>query len=200
MCDLLIPEAGAFYIMDRVYLDFARLCVLDQAGAFFVTRAKSDMDARRVYSATVDRASGVICDQVSLRSMGSTLPQLHSAFGRIRFKDAEAGKTLVFLTNNTALPALTIWALYKSRWQWNCSLKMALRAGHCTLNGSSSICERFWGTSENAVKIKIWIAVSVYVFVAIVKIGVAARFLALHASADSAVTAFEKMPLQQALI
>ena len=115
--DLLAFEAGAFYVMDRGYLDFARLYTLHQAGAFFVTRAKSPMDARRVYSAGTDRASGVVCDQRVMLNGYYSARKYPEHLRRIRFKDPESGKTLVFLTNNTALPALTICALYKSRWQ-----------------------------------------------------------------------------------
>ena len=114
--DLLRPEAGAFYVMDRGYLDFERLYVLHQAGSFFVTRAKWNMDARRVYSAPTDRAAGLICDQrIALNGYYS---QRHypQHLRRIRYKDPESGKTLIFLTNQTGLPALTICALYKSRW------------------------------------------------------------------------------------
>jgi len=115
--DLLALEAGAFYVMDRGYLDFARLYSLHQASAFFVTRAKSPMDARRVYSAAVKRATGVICDQRVMLNGHYSAKKYPEHLRRIRFKDPASGKTLVFLTNNTALPALTIAALYKSRWQ-----------------------------------------------------------------------------------
>jgi hypothetical protein len=114
--DMLALEAGAFYVMDRGYVDFARLYTLHQAGAFFVTRAKAPMDARRVYSATVDRATGVMCDQRVMPNVYYSARNYPDHLRRIRFKDAESGKTLVFLTNNTALPALTIAALYKGRW------------------------------------------------------------------------------------
>ena len=115
--DMLSFEAGAFYVMDRGYVDFERLYGLHQAGAFFVTRAKSPMDARRVYSAASDRTIGVICDQRVMLNGFYSAKKYPEHLRRIRFKDPESGKTLVFLTNNTALPALTICALYKSRWQ-----------------------------------------------------------------------------------
>ena len=115
--DMLTIEAGAFYVMDRGYLDFSRLFTLHQAGAFFVTRAKRGMDARRVYSMPVDRSSGIICDQRIALNGFYIAQDYPEQLRRIRFKDPESGKTLVFLTNNTALPALTIAALYKSRWQ-----------------------------------------------------------------------------------
>src|SRR6266581_4262427 len=137
-----------------------KLYTLLQAGAFFVTRAKSPMDARRVYSATTDRAKGVLCDQRVMLNGYYSAKAYPEHLRRIRFKDPESGKTLVFLTNNTALPALTICALYKSRWQvelffkW---IKQHLRIKH------------FLGNSENAVKTQVWCAVATYVLIAIVK-------------------------------
>ena len=115
--DTLAWEAGAFDMMDRGYLDFSRLYTLHQAGAFFVTRAKSPTDARRVYSATTDRTAGVLCDQRVMLNGYYSAKKYPEHLRRIRYKDPESGKTLVFPTNNTALPALTIAALYKSRWQ-----------------------------------------------------------------------------------
>lgn len=189
--DLLLPEPGAFYVMDRGYIDFARLHILDQAGAFFVTRAKSNLNARRVYSAKADRASGVICDQTIALNGFYSHRDYPAHLRRIRFKDPQTGKTLVFLTNNTALPALTICALYKSRWQVELFFKWIKQ--HLRI-------KRFYGTSENAVKTQIWTAVSVYVLVAIVK-----KELQLDSSLYTllqilSVTVFEKMPLQQAFI
>ena len=115
--DILLVEAGCFYIMDRGYLDFARLYSMHQAGAFFVTRAKENMDARRVYSHPADRASGIICDQRVMLNGFYSAEHYPDHLRRIRFNDPATGKRLVFLTNNTALPALTVAALYKSRWQ-----------------------------------------------------------------------------------
>jgi len=158
--DLLALEAGAFYLMDRGYLDFARLYTLHQAGAFFVTRAKSTMDARRVYSAATDRSTGVISDQRVMLNGHYSAKNYPEHLRRIRFKDPESGKTLVFLTNNTALPALTIAALYKSRWQVELFFKWIKQ--HLRI-------KRFLGTSENAVKTQIWCAVATYVLIAIVK-------------------------------
>jgi hypothetical protein len=187
--DLLIPEPGAIYVMDRGYLDFTRLHVLHLAGSFFVTRAKSNMDAHRVYSAATDRASGIICDQTIALDGFYTRQEYPEHLRRIRFKDAETGKTLIFLTNNFLLPAATVCALYKSRWQVELFFKWIKQ--HLRI-------KRFFGTSENAVKSQIWIAVSVYVLVAIVK-----KRLNLDASLYTllqilSVTLFEKMPLQQA--
>ena len=158
--DLLLIEAGAFYVMDRGYLDFARLYSLHQAGAFFVTRAKRGMDARRVYSATADRVTGVICDQAIAMNGFYVSKDYPEHLRRIRFKDPTSGKTLVFLTNNTTLPALTIAALYKNRWQVELFFKWIKQ--HLRI-------KKFLGTSENAVKTQIWCAVATYVLIAIVK-------------------------------
>ena len=158
--DMLAFEAGAFYVMDRGYVDFARLYVLHQAGAFFVIRAKSNFNARRVYSAPCERDSGVICDQrVALNGFYAARDYPEHLRG-IRFKDPDSGKRLVFLTNNTAISALTICALYKQRWQverfftW---IKQHLRI------------KKFLGTSENAVKTQVWSAIATSVLIAIVK-------------------------------
>jgi hypothetical protein len=188
--DLLIIEAGAFYIMDRGYLDFERLYALDQAGGFFVTRAKRNLDARRLYSAPVDRSSGLISDQTIALNGFYAAKHYPGHLRRIRYRDPETGKTLVFLTNQFVVPALTICALYKSRWsvelffKW---IKQNLRI------------KRFYGTSENAVRTQIWIAISVYVLVAIIK-----KQLNLEVSLHTllqilSVTLFEKLPLQQAV-
>lgn len=188
--DLLIPEAGAIYVMDRAYVDFARLHNLHLAGAFFVTRAKSNLDAHRVYSTKTDRSTGILCDQTIALDGFYTRQDYPEHLRRIRFKDPETGKTLVFLTNNFTLPAATICALYKSRWQVELFFKWIKQ--HLRI-------KRFYGTSENAVKSQIWIAVSVYVLVAIIK-----KRLDLDASLYTllqilSVTLFEKMPIQQAL-
>jgi len=158
--DFLPIEAGAFYIMDRGYLDFERLYNMHQAGAFFVTRAKSNMNFRRIYSAPVNKDMGIICDQTICLNGLYKAKEYPEYLRRIRFKDADTGQTLVFLTNNTGLPATTIAALYKSRWQvelffkW---IKQHLRIKH------------FLGNSENAVKTQIWCAISTYVLIAIIK-------------------------------
>ncbi len=158
--DILPLEAGAFYIMDRGYLDFARLYTLHQAGAFFVTRAKRGMNARRVYSTKTNRATGVICDQRIALNGFYVAKDYPEHLRRIRFQDPDSGKTLVFLTNNTSLPPLTIAALYKHRWQVELFFKWIKQ--HLRI-------KRFLGTSENAVKTQIWCAVSTYVLIAIVK-------------------------------
>jgi hypothetical protein len=188
--DLLIPEPGAIYVMDRGYIDFERLHGFHRAGAFFVTRAKSNLDAHRIFSAPTDRSTGIICDQTIALDGHATSRDYPEHLRRIRFKDPETGKTLVFLTNQFALPPATICALYKSRWQVELFFKWIKQ--HLRI-------KRFYGTSENAVKTQIWIAVSVYVLVAIVK-----KRLGLDASLYTllqilSVTLFEKMPIQQAL-
>ncbi len=158
--DILPVEAGSFYVMVRGYVDFARLYQMHQAGAFFVTRAKRGMNARRVYSSKTDRTSGVVCDQTIAMNGFYIAKDYPEHLRRIRFKDPESGKTLVFLTNNTALPPLTIAALYKNRWQVELFFKWIKQ--HLRI-------KRFLGTSENAVKTQIWCAVSTYVLIAIVK-------------------------------
>lgn len=158
--DILPVEAGAFYVMDRGYVDFKRLYAMHQVGAFFVTRAKAGMDTRRVYSAQTDRTSGVIADQRVMLNGYYSAKNYPEHLRRIRFKAPESGKTLVFLTNNTSLPALTIAALYKSRWQVELFFKWIKQ--HLRI-------KRFLGTSENAVKTQIWCAVATYVLIAIVK-------------------------------
>jgi hypothetical protein len=158
--DMLAFEPGAFYVMDRGYVDFARLYTLHQTGAFFVTRAKSPMDARRVYSAPTDRSTGVISDQQVMLNGYYSARKYPEHLRRVRFKDPESGKTLIFLTNNTALPALTIAALYKSRWQVELFFKWIKQ--HLRI-------KKFLGNSENAVKTQVWCAVATYVLIAIVK-------------------------------
>jgi hypothetical protein len=187
--DMLCFEAGAFYVMDRGYLDFSRLFALHQTGAFFITRAKRGMDARRVYSLPTDRSTGILCDQRIALNGFYAAQDYPEQLRRIRFKDPASGKTLVFLTNNTALPALTIAALYQSRWQVELFFKWIKQ--HLRI-------KRFIGTSENAVKTQIWCAVATYVLIAIVK-----KELQLDASLYSllqilSVSVFEKTQLLQA--
>jgi len=188
--DLLLPEAGAFYVMDRAYVDFERLYALDQTGAFFVTRAKSNMDARRLYSAPTDRSTGLICDQTIALNGFYSSQRYPQHLRRIRYKDPETDKTLVFLTNHFKLPALTICALYKCRWQVELFFKWIKQ--HLRI-------KRFFGTSENAVKSQIWIAISVYVLIAIIK-----KRLHLEVSLHTllqilSVSIFEKIELTQAV-
>ena len=188
--DMLVFEPGAFYVMDRGYMDFKRLYRLHQAGAFFVTRAKNNLRARRVYSAPTDRDTGVIADQRVTLEGFYAIQDYPEHIRRIRFADPTTGQTLIFLTNNTSLPATTIAALYKNRWQvelffkW---IKQHLRIKH------------FFGTSENAVKTQIWSAVCTYVLIAIIK-----KELQLNASLYTclqilSVCIFEKTELSCAL-
>ena len=188
--DMLVFEPGAFYVMDRGYMDFQRLFRLHQAGAFFVTRAKNNLRARRVYSAPTDRNTGVIADQRVTLEGFYAIQDYPEHIRRIRFADPTTGQTLIFLTNNTSLPATTIAALYKNRWQvelffkW---IKQHLRIKH------------FFGTSENAVKTQIWSAVCTYVLIAIIK-----KELQLNASLYTclqilSVCIFEKTELSCAL-
>jgi hypothetical protein len=158
--DILIPEAGSFYIMDRGFTDFARWFVLHQAQAYFVIRGKSNLQFRRIYSRSVDKSTGLRCDQtIALTSAKASKSYPHH-LRRITFYDAEHDKQLVFLTNNFDLPALTIAQLYRCRWQVELFFKWIKQ--HLRI-------KKFYGTTENAVKTQIWIAISVYVLVAIVK-------------------------------
>src|SRR5881628_1317847 len=188
--DLLLPEPGAFYIMDRGYIDFERLYRLHEAKSFFVTRAKSNLKAQRRYSHPVDRSTGLICDQTIVLSGFYSRQDFDTPLRRVRFKDPTIGKRLVFLTNNFILPAFTITELYRCRWQVELFFKWIKQ--HLRI-------KVFFGTSENAVKTQIWIAVSVYVLVAIVK-----KRLNLPASLYQilqilSLTMFERMPLNQLL-
>ncbi|MFZ2804197.1 MAG: IS4 family transposase [Patescibacteria group bacterium] len=188
--DLLLPEPGAFYVMDRGYIDFERLHRLHQAGSFFVTRAKSNLKAQRRYSHPVDRGTGLICDQTIVLTGFYSHQGFDTPLRRIRFKDPKTGKRLVFLTNHFALPAITITELYRCRWQVELFFKWIKQ--HLRIKA-------FFGTSENAVKTQIWIAVSVYVLVAIVK-----KRLNLSASLYEilqilSLTMFERIPLDQLL-
>ena len=188
--DLLQFEPGAFYVMDRAYLDFERLYALHQAGGFFVIRSKSNLNFRRLYSASVDRETGLFCDQtISLKGHYSQR-RYPEHLRRVRFKDPETKKDLVFLTNQTTLPPLTICNLYKARWQVELFFKWIKQ--HLRI-------KKFFGTSENAVKSQIWIAISVYVLVTIVK-----KRLDLEASLYTllqvfSLTLFEKISINQAV-
>lgn len=187
--DLLVPEPGAYYVMDRGYVDFQRLFHLHQSASFFVTRAKKNMHAHRVYSAPVDKTTGLICDQTIALDGFYAKQHYPEHLRRIRFNDPDTGKALVFLSNQFNLPALSICTLYKNRWSVELFFKWVKQ--HLRI-------KRFYGTSENAVKSQIWIAVSVYVLIAIIK-----KRLNLQPSLYTllqvlSVTVFEKMPLQQA--
>jgi hypothetical protein len=188
--DILLPEPGAFYVMDRGYLDFERLYALHQAGSFFVTRAKSNFKCKRIYSNPVERSTGLICDQQVELTVFYSQRGYPERLRRIRYKDPETGKTLVFLTNHFGIPAASVCALYKSRWQVELFFKWIKQ--HLRI-------KRFFGTSENAVKSQVWIAVATYVLVAIVKKQLNLD-LSLHAMLQIlSVTPFEKIPLLQLL-
>jgi transposase len=187
--DLLIPEPGAIYVMDRGYIDFARLNVLHQSGIFFVTRAKSNLDSRRLYSAPTDRTTGVIADQTIALQGATSSKDYAQHLRRIRFRDTEAEKTLVFLTNQATMPALTICALYKSRWQVELFFKWIKQ--HLRI-------KQFYGRSENAVKTQLWIAVSVYVLIAIVRKRLKLETPLYTLLQVISVTTFEKMPILSA--
>ena len=188
--DQLLPEPGAFYIMDRGFLDFERLYRFHEAGSFFVTRGKSNLKVQRRYSHPVDRTTGLICDQSVVLTGFYSHQGFQAPLRRIRFKDPETAKTLIFLTNNFVLPALTITELYRCRWQVELFFKWIKQ--HLRIKA-------FFGTSQNAVKSQIWIAVSAYVLVAIVK-----KRLHLPASLYEilqilSLTMFEQIPLDQLL-
>ena len=188
--DLLLPEAGAFYVMDRGYTDFERLYQLHQASAFFVIRAKSNLKFRRIYSHPVDKQTGLRCDQTVALTGFYTAQYYPDRLRRIKYYDAETDKRLVFLTNNFNIPAITIAELYRYRWQVELFFKWIKQ--HLRIKS-------FFGTSENAVKTQVWIAVSVYVLVAIIK-----KRLNIQASLYSvlqilSVTAFETTPIDQLL-
>jgi hypothetical protein len=188
--DQLLPEPGAFYIMDRGFLDFQRLYRFHEAGSFFVTRGKSNLKVQRRYSHPVNRKTGVICDQTVVLTGFYSHQGFEAPLRRIRFKDPETAKTLIFLTNNFVLPAFTITELYRCRWQVELFFKWIKQ--HLRIKA-------FFGTSENAVRSQIWIAVSAYVLVAIIK-----KRLQLSASLYEilqilSLTMFEKIPLDQLL-
>lgn len=187
--DELLAEPGAFYVMDRGYLDFERLHRLHLAGAFFVIRAKSNLQATRRYSHPVDRSTGLICDQTIALTGFYSKAGYPEVLRRIRFKTDE-GKTLVFLTNNFALPALTITELYRCRWQVELFFKWIKQ--HLRIKS-------FFGTSENAVKSQVWIAISVYVLVAIVRKRLGLETSLYETLQILSLTMFETTPLDQLL-
>ena len=188
--DQLVWEAGAFYIMDRGYLDFARLHRLHQSGAFFVTRAKKNFRCARRYSRPVDKSTGLRFDQTVTTTGLETQHDYPNPLRRIGYRDPETGKVLVFLTNNFTLPALTITHLYQGRWQIELFFKWLKQ--HLRIKA-------FYGTSPNAVRTQIWSAIAIYLLVAILK-----KRLHLDASLYTilqilSLTLFEKMPISQAL-
>jgi len=188
--DDLLFEAGAFYVMDRGYMDFARLARIVQAGSFFVTRAKSNLRFTRHYSMPRDCLEGVLSDQVGCPSLLKAATDFPYPLRRVRYFDAESSKHLVFLTNNLEIPALTVAKLYKSRWQIELFFKWI--KGHLRI-------KHYFGTSPNAVKTQIWIAVAVYLMVAILhkQLQLPGR---LHRTFQLlSVHPFEKVPIHELL-
>lgn len=186
--DELIPEPGSYYIMDRGYLDFERLHNFENSGAYFVIRAKSNFQFRRLYSNKVDKSTGLKCDQTVLLAGFYPSKNYPDKLRRVRYHDSKTGKNFTFLTNNFSIPAITITQLYRSRWQIELFFKWIKQ--HLKIKS-------FYGTSENAVKTQIWIAISVYVLVAIAK-----KRLNIEASLYTflqilSVTPFEKVPILQ---
>jgi len=188
--DEFYPEPGSFYIMDRGYTDFTRLYRFTQSFSFFIIRAKSNLDFQRISSEKVDRSTGILCDQIIILTGVKTSKMYNKKLRRVKYFDSKTNKTLVFLTNNFTLPAVAIAELFRCRWQielffkW---IKQNLRI------------KAFYGTSENAVKTQIWIAVSTYLLVAIMK-----KLLKIELSLYTilqilSVTIFEKMPILQEL-
>ena len=188
--DLLLPEPGALYIMDRGYLDFNRLYVLHQAAVFFIVRAKSNWRYRRLYSCPVDKATGLKCDQTVVLTGFYAAKHYPDKLRRIKLTDPETGKNLVFLSNNFALPAQTMTQLYRCRWQVELFFKWIKQ--HLRIKA-------FYGTSENAVKTQIWTAVSVYVLVAIIKKRLNIPLSLYTILQILSVSVFEKMPLDHIL-
>ena len=188
--DLLIPEPGAFYLFDRGYLDFTRLHRFQLAGSFFVIRAKARLNLKRRYSQRVDRSTGLMCDQTVVLNFHRSKAGFPEPLRRIRFKDPESQKTLVLLTNHFALPAQTICELYRCRWQIELFFKWIKQ--HLRIKA-------FYGTSENAVKTQLWIAVCVYVLIAIIKKRLNLRASLYELLQILSLTMFERTPLVQLL-
>jgi hypothetical protein len=182
-------QPGAIYIMDRGYLDFARLFMMHQSSAFFVTRAKRNMDFYRLYSRPVDKSTGLQCDQTIVLRGYNSVKDYPEKLRRIRFFDVEKNKRLIFLTNNFTLPAITITELYRCRWQVELFFKWIKQ--HLRIKA-------FYGTSENAVKTQIWIAISIYVLVAIVKKRMKLDHSLYTILQILSITLFEKIPILQA--
>ena len=188
--DQLLPEAGAIYILDRGYLDFGRLYSLHQALAFFVMKAKSNFNCKRLYSQPVNKSTGVQCDQIVVLKGFYAHKDYPEKLRRIRYVDAETNKRFIFLTNNFVLPALTIAQLYHCRWQIELFFKWIKQ--HLRIKA-------FYGTTENAVKTQIWIAITVYVLVAIIKKQLNLELSLYTILQILSVTLFEKTPILRAL-
>ena len=190
LLDEILPEAGAFYVMDRGYIDFQRLFVFTLSSAFFVVRTKSNVLLQRRYSHPVDKSTGIRSDQTVILTSFESASVYPDALRRVSYFDAETNKRLKFLTNNFALPALAIAQIYKCRWQVELFFKWIKQ--HLRIKA-------FYGTSENAVKTQIWIAVSVYVLVAIVRKRLRLETSLYQTLQILSVTLFEKTPILSAL-
>src|SRR5215210_2699799 len=188
--DEILPEAGAFYVMDRGYIDFERLYVFTLCSAFFVVRTKANVVLQRRYSHPVDKTTGVRSDQTVILTAIESAKAYPDALRRVSYVDAETNKRLTFLTNNFTLPALTIARIYKSRWQVELFFKWIKQ--HLRIKA-------FYGTSENAVKTQIWIAVTIYVLVAIVRKQLGLEATLYQILQVLSVTLFEKVPILQTL-
>jgi hypothetical protein len=187
--DELIPEPGSIYVMDRGYVDFARLYIFPRAQASFVVRAKKNLQFRRRYSHPVDRSTGVICDQTIMLVTPRSLAGYPDPLRRVRYRDPETGKRITILSNNFTLPALTLVELYRGRWQIELFFKWIKQ--HLRINS-------FYGTSANAVKTQIWIAISTYVLVAILKKRLGIEHSLYTILQILSVSAFERIELKQA--
>lgn len=188
--DHLIPEPGSIYIMDRAYLDFKRLYQMHQSSAIFVTRAKTNTGLRRIYSQNVDKTTGVRCDQIVVPTGYYTKKDYPEKLRRVKFYDADKDRSFVFLTNQFMLPAETIAELYRYRWRVEIFFKWIKQ--HLRI-------KKFFGTSENAVKTQIWIAVSSYVLVAIMKKRLKIEMTLYTILQILSISLFEKKPIYQAL-
>jgi hypothetical protein len=186
--DIVPFEPGAFYVMDRGYLDYSRLYNLSQTSAFFLIRAKSNLQCRRIYSHPVDRSTGLIYDQTIMLTGFYQKKDYPDKLRRVKYYDAETNLTFIFLTNNFNLPALTVAQLYRSRWQVELFFKWIKQ--HLRIKS-------FYGTSENAVKTQIWIAVSVYIIVAILKKQLQLPYSLYTILQVLSISVFERIPLYQ---
>ena len=188
--DHLVPEPGAIYVMDRAYLDFHRLYQMHQSAAVFVIRSKTNTGLRRLYSHKVDKTSGVKYDQTVLLTGFYARKDYPDKLRRIKFYDAEKGRTFIFLTNQFTLPAATIAELYRYRWRVEIFFKWIKQ--HLRI-------KKFYGNSENAVKTQIWIAISTYVLVAIMKKKLKIRLTLYTILQILSISLFEKKPIYQVL-
>jgi hypothetical protein len=189
--DDIIPEAGSFYIMDRGYLDFGRLYIFHQCLAFFITRAKGNLRFRRLYSHPIDKSTGLRCDQTIMLTSFYPSKDYPEKLRRIHYVDKETEQNLVFLTNCFTLPAITIAQLYKCRWQVELFFKWIKQ--HLRIKA-------FFGTTENAVKTQVWVAISVYVLVAIIKKELNLGLNLYTILQILSVTLFEKVSISQVLM